>query len=223
MIRIKAIEQLAKLIECNEQKLKGNTCAGPSGRDHRLQFPSLAITAGRFKYFPNQADCYDYVRNAEIDGGPLKEVYQVGRWEGTVTLRLGSKTPSQRYTLECALEELFLSGATYLDKAYPLSNPDECLRPGIVLVDVPDCYNARVAFELTGDSWEDEFAFTNEWYSTLRLNAVMPALVAKKKGNRIEDLNLKLTEDVSSVVETPADVPSDAETVTIDENGTITP
>ena len=200
MIRIKALEQLASLIECQVQKLKGSVCAGAGSRDHKLHFPSLAITGRRFTYYPNQADCYDYVRDQEIDGGATREVYQVGRWEGTIELRLASKTSSQRYALECEIEQLFLKGTTHLDRLYPMQFADDCLRPGIILVDVLECYGARVAFELLEGSWEDEFVFTNEWYSTLRINVVIPALITKEKSNRIEDLKLVLTESSSDEI-----------------------
>ena len=222
MIRIKATERFGKLIECSIKGLKGKICAGPGARDHRLKFPSLAILPGRFTYNPMQADCTNYVTDTAYDGGPLKDVYHVGWWEGTFELRLGTKTASQRYAFECAIEELFLSGATFTDKLQPLP-ADTCLmRPGVIIVDVPECYGARIYLELLDGSWNNEKVFSKEWYSTLRVRVTIPALVAKPKKAKLADLKLVLTNDLETVVTDSASLPSDVETVNIDENGNLT-
>src|SRR5690606_11962140 len=95
-------------------------------------------------------------------------------------------------------------------------------RPGIILIDVPEASNARCAFELQEDTWNQEKAFGNEWFSILRVTAWIPALVPFTRLNTISSLRLALTESLDTVSNI-SELPSDAETVAINNNGTITP
>lgn len=217
VIKIEALKRLEEVISCNIKDLKGKICAGPANRNHRLSFPHLALVPERFSFFPDQRSSRDPVTGEDRDIGAKDTIYNVGRWEGTIKLTLGAKTAFRRYELEWLLEKLFLDGTSGTLPSRPDAYAD--LRPGVLLVDIPNCHNARVAFELEDDTWENEKVFSNEWYSVMRITAQIPALVPFKV-DTIETLELVLTEDLETVA-TPTSLPPDSETVVINEDGTI--
>ena len=223
IVKIRVLDRLKEVIEGEIKELRGRICAGPATREHRLKFPSLSLVPTRFSFLPDQADEKDHVRGVDRSFGPRTAVFNVGLWQGTVELRLGAKNPRKRYELEYKLEQIFLGNVDgtapdAFDRAGEL-----WLRPGVMLVDVPECDNARCAFELEDDTWENEKVFANEWYSVMRITANIPALVRAKGIPTIETLDLSLTQDLDTVVNTPteADALSDIETVTVLEDGTI--
>jgi hypothetical protein len=220
LIKIKVLQRLADLIGSEIKELKGQICAGPAGRDHALKFPSLAIVPGRFSFYPEQADENDYVKGRVNDVAPKTTAFNVGRWEGFIELRLGEKTPFKRYELEYKLENLFLGTTTgtdpvYRDKYYEL-------RPGTLLIDVPECYGARCAFSIEDDVWENEMVFTNEWYSIMRIQTILPAIITRKPIHTIDTVHLSLTSDLDTAITSPSVLPSDTETKAIDQDGNIT-
>jgi len=196
VIRLRALQRLAAFIESAVPELSGVICGGQATPSHRLVFPSLAITAVRFTFYPDQATEHYAPANS------TRAVFNVGRVEGTVQLRLGAATNAERYRLEQAISE-----------AVWWADID---RPGIVLIDIPDCDGARVAFEQDADEWQDERAFDREWYSTMTCALQMPALVAKLGVETIEEIRLQLTEDLTSAA--PA-----VDEVVIDETGLLFP
>lgn len=221
VIKLRALERLREVIEREVKDLRGNICAGPAARDHKLSFPSLAIVTGRFTFVPHQADERDHVRNEDRSFGPKTAVLNVGTWDGFVELRLGEKTPRRRYALEHELEQVFLGNA---DGTAPDAKDIAgagWMRPGIIIIDIPDCDNARCAFELDSDSWEDEKVFSNQWYSSMRVRASIPALVRAKGIPDMDTVILQLTEDLDTAV---ADIPTaDIEAVQVSEDGTTSP
>lgn len=212
-IKLKALTRLQELIECEVKELKGKICSGPSGRDHRLKFPSLSITTRRFNYLPNQADSSNYVTGSDYLASGKGGVFNVGDWQGTVELRLGAKTPSVRYDLENKIEQIFLGGRHFIDSRYPLADSDDCLRPGVVLIDVPECSNARIAYELEDDTWNNEKVFSNQWYSIMRVRATLPALVCKPLVHTMDNIRVKLDSNLDTVTDF---------TFQVNEDGTIT-
>lgn len=220
LIKIRLLQRLADLIQCEIKELKGHVCAGPASRDHKLTFPSLALIPQAFTFEPWQQDEFDYVRDRFYDVPPKTTAFVVGKWDGVIEFKLGEKTPFKRYELEAKLEELFLGTTTGTDPLY--RDPYFDQRPGILLIDVPECYGARCALMLEGDQWENELAFANEWYSTLRVSVEMPAIITKRPVHSIDTLQFALTEDLETVISSPTALPSDTETVTIDADGNIT-
>lgn len=210
VIKIKALQRLADLVACEIKELKGSICAGPATNNHQLGFPSLSIVPERFSFIPNQPSEYNYVTKQDRCPSPVTVVMDVGRWEGEIVMRLGAKTPFKRYELEHQIEQLFLGDVTG-------ASPDALarFRPGILLVDVPECNDARIAFELQNDTWRDEKVFANKWFSELRILAQIPALVPWKPVYTIDTLQLSLTEDLETAV-------PDSETVQINADGSIT-
>jgi len=219
-IRIKALDKLSALLECEVKELKGKICAGPSGRDHRLSYPSLAINPLRFAFEPHQAtfrdpttgECYETALNKQA-------LVKVGDWVGTIELRLGARTAAARCRLEEDIETVFLGGFSSFMAGRTDPVAGECARVGVALVDIPECYGARVSFELEDSVWENEKVFNKQWYSVLRITAIIPAFVLKSPVHTIDTLKLSLTEDLETVA-TPTSGP-ESETVNIAEDGTI--
>jgi len=175
-------------------------CGGAAEAPKQLGFPSLGIFAVRFRYFPDQHALHKSLNSSSA-------VLNVGRVEGTVQLRLGAQTAQRRY----ALEQEIMENVFWADIE----------RPGIVLFTIADCDDAIVAFELDENEWEDEKAFSKKWYSVATVALQLPALVTKGEVYDIDDLRLTLTHDLTTpIVSVPA---SEKETVSIDENGDITP
>ena len=220
-IKINALQRLAEVIAREVKTLRGQICVGPATRDHKLKFPSLAIVPTRFSFQPDQADENDYVRNEVRSFGPQTAVFEVGTWEGVIELRLGEKTPFKRYELEHCIEQVFLGNADgTAPDAWDYAGTDY-MRPGVILIDVPECDNARCAFEMEDDTWENERVFANEWYSVMRITARIPALVRAKCMPDITELLLSLTQDLETIIDTPDDTDAltDIETVVVDEEG----
>lgn len=219
IIKLRALERLKCIIESEIPSLKCKVFAGPATKNQKKVFPFVSISPTRFSFFPDQSSCQDPVTKLEMSAGPKIAVFNVGRWEGILDIRIGTKNPFQRYELEHHLEQLFLGDASGVDS----SRPDDgaCMRPGVLLADIPECHFARVAFELESDTWDNEMAFSNEWMSVLRVRVQIPALVCKGPIHTIENLQLCLTADLDTAV-TSGSLPADTETVQIADDGTIT-
>jgi hypothetical protein len=122
-------------------------------------------------------------------------------------MRLGAQTANRRYELEQAMmENVFWAN---LD------------RPGVVVFQLADVYDATIAFEADAEEWEDERAFDKKWFSVMTVTLQLPALVLKGDVHDIEEIRLALAEDLTS----PSDEIPDSkmETVSIDEDGSLTP
>jgi hypothetical protein len=198
-IRIRALQVLADLIQSCVPELKGHVCGGASENPHRLEFPSLGIYGIRFTFNPDQQE---FVRKL----GATRALFNIGRVEGTVQMRLGASSVRQRYELE----EKILENVFWRDID----------RPGIVLVAIPECNDTQVAFELDGSTWEDEKAFDRKWYSIITTRLQLPVLVTSSPIYDIAEVRLTMTEDLTTPIAT---VPAlEQETVSIDELGGFT-
>lgn len=223
-VKIQALDRLAEVLAREIKEIRGLICVGPGTRDHKQKFPHVSLVPQRFSFLPHQADERDHVRGEDRSFQARSAVFDVGTWQGTVEIRVGAKTPFQRYELEYKLEQVFLGNADGTapdaqDRAGSL-----WMRPGVILIDVPECDNARCAFEMEDDTWDNEKVFANEWFSIMRVTANIPALVRAKNIPTIDTLELSLTENLETVVTTPAeaDALSDIETVSVLSDGTIT-
>jgi hypothetical protein len=198
VIKTHAIRALRNHITCRVPELVGKVCAGPAESPKLRTFPHLSITPVRFSYWPNQMEVHKHL-------GAAAALMDVGRFEGLIQLRLGAQTTDRRAYLAEKITNLFLETEG---------------RPGILLTTIEDCHDMTVAWELGDDEWQDEQAFAKKWFSILTVTAQIPALVKKDGVFTIEDLRLSLTEDLTEDFdEIPA---SEIETVTIDEDGTLT-
>lgn len=193
LIRIRALEVMGDKIACAVPQLKGKVCAGQAKFPHQQDYPHVALVSTRARYFPEQAIVHSEPTASDA-------VFYLGRYDATVQIWLGAGNNSQRYELE----DLVLTRVFF----------DDVERPGICLFNVPDCQNARIAWELQTFEWEDERAFDNQWYSILTANVVLPLLVRKSGIYSITDLQVELTSDMVSDFTDIA--PSDIETVVVE-------
>ena len=199
IIRIRTLEVLGATIERLCPELQGLVCAGPAEHPKKLVFPSLSIIPIRYNFLPDQdGDIFQEYDNA-------RAVFRVGRYEALLQLRIGAKTARERYKLEHAVSQIFVSQRG---------------RPGILVLQIADCHNATVAFELEYTQWQNEWAFDKEWYSLTAVTAQVPALVERGGIHTIEDLRSCFVEDIDTAF---ASLPAGAlECITIAQDGTIT-
>lgn len=223
IIKINALDRLREVITCEVPTLRGKICVGSATRDRKLKFPHVSLIAGRFKFVPHQADERDHVRDVDRSFGPRTAVFDVGLWQGPVEIKIGAKSAEERWALEYYIEQVFLGNASGTAPDAKDVAGTNWMRPGIILIDVPECDNARCAFELDEDSWENEKVFANEWYSSMQVIANIPALVRAKCVPDMDTLELSLTHDLDTVVTSPAEADAlpDVESVEVQEDGSI--
>lgn len=206
VIRLDALDALAQAIACGVPALSGAICVGQADPSHELAFPSLAIKPIRWTYSPHQAE-------EHFDPAPDRVVMDVGYWEGDVQLILGAKTAFRRYELEQQVIDLFLS---------------KPLAPGVLDTPVLACRDKLgeyiASWELESDSWEDNAAFDQEFFSTIIVTGVLPALVTRKGSYTIEQLQLGLTEELGLAAD-PATFNTlpEIEVVQVQSDGSIQP
>ena len=206
IIRLEALAALADAIACDVAGLAGAICVGQADPGHEIDFPSLALKPIRWTYFPHQAD-------EAFDPAPDRVVMNVGYWEGDVQLILGARTAYRRYELEQQIIDLFLSTP---------------LQPGILNTPVLACRDKLGPFlaswQLEADSWQNEAAFDQQFYSTIVVTGVLPALVTRKHSYTIEQLQLGLATE-SDVAADPAtfNTQSSIEVVQVQADGSIQP
>lgn len=177
LIRIRAMEMLKERIECSVPKLKDRVCAGYDTHPKVIDFPHLSIQSTRARYFPDQASEYR-------SPSPSVGVWNIGRMEAVVQLKIGCSNPDERYNLEDAvLSNVFLAD---LD------------RPGVYRFSIPDCEGALAAWELEEDTWQDEFGLDNGWYSTITTTLQIPVLVRKVGVYSINEIRLQFTTDLET-------------------------
>lgn len=197
-IRMRAVEALAATIASLIPELEDQICAGPSGPEHKMAFPHLVILPVRYTFQPNQEEHWQ-------DVGSEGAVFRIGAYEGLYQLRLGAKTSRQRAELEEKLSQVF-----YRTEGHP----------GVLLIQVADYWGAQVAYEINESEWENELAFDREWYSIITVDVTAPVLVERGGVYTIEEIRLSLAEDMETSFDA---LPAGAvESVSIDENGTIT-
>lgn len=200
VLRIRALEVLAECIAEEVPELAGHICAGPAEPNHKLEFPSLAIIPVRYFYQPEQAKEWRCPTHSDL-------VIEVGKHEARVVLRLGAATHRERVIIEQKVLDVFLS---------------QPLRPGVIVNQVADCFDAVVAWELEDEEWEDERAFDQKWYSDINVLGQIPALVCRPGSYTIEQLQLGVTDDFGTVFnQNTFNTSADVEVVEINQDGSI--
>lgn len=170
--------------------------------------PALAIIPTRWKYLPDQ-ECEHF-----MDPLTTSVVYDVGRHEATIQLRLVAATPGERMTIEQKLIDLFLSQEG---------------RPGILVttisaVTTPEIRDWFCSWELEGDEWRSEKAFTNQLWSVCEITATLPALVTRAGVYTIDDLRLGITADFATTFNSATfDTSEGIERVQVNQDGTYSP
>lgn len=219
-IKLCALERLGVAIEREVPALRGRVCTGPANRNHNREFPHLAIIPESFKFLPLDGDAVDPRTGLVREPTPGTVIEQVGEWIGTIRLELGAANSAQRAQLEDLIERAFLSGSgSTVDPLYP--DRAKHMRAGVILIDAPDCYGARMAFLIDEDSWSQEMVFSDEWYSIIRIDAELPALVPRYGVTPMTDVRIYLTESMETQV-AGQPLPADTEKVKINPDGTVT-
>lgn len=198
VIRTHAMDKLIAILTEAVPELADHICK--MGEPHlKRTWPTLQIIPIRFRYYPQQEHEHKGLSHSVA-------VFDVGRHQGTIQLRLGANTPAQRWDLEDKILNVFLSQEG---------------RPGVLVTTIEEVHDAVVAWELEDDEWNNEKVFTKEFYSILTVRAQIPALITREGVYTIEAIRLSLTEDLSTEF---TDLPTSAiETVEIDEDGNLTP
>ena len=204
IVKLEALKRLGEFIESQIPELKAKTEIHQVPPDYKLGFPRLAIVAGgRFQYEARQ-------EGVVTRSSPTAIVVNVGSWNTTVQLRLACATPAQRYDLEDRLASLFWR---------------EENRPAVLLTTVTACPqlgDILAAWDIGDTDWNDEMAFSSQFWSVLSLDATIPALVTREGVYSIDELRLGITDDFSTP-ETSAAFDLLTTKVRVNEDGTVTP
>lgn len=198
LLRIKAAEVLGAIIEATVPELSGMVCAGPSEEGHKRRLPSISIIPINFKFSPDQEEEWKELGNNRL-------ILNVGRYDAFFQLQVGAKSTYVRAQLEQAVMNVFFSQEG---------------RSGVLVVDIADCHDAIVGYELDQQSWQDEAGFSDKWFSTINLNVVMPVLIERGNVFTMDEIRICLRADTAaefSEISTAIQ-----ECVAVDENGCVT-
>jgi hypothetical protein len=207
IVRIEALRRLGAVLEAAVPAIAGKVriAQQPSGVDQT--YPTVTIIPGPLKYEPHQEALHATI-------GPPSNgnvVFNVGAHHGPIEIRVVATTVGERWTLEQAISNVFLS---------------QELRPGVLVVEVTattELSNWIAAFEYDSDQWIDSDAFDRKLESLIIINGIIPALVARSAVYQINNLALGLTADFATAFTTDTMVPPRVEVVQINEDGTISP
>lgn len=186
-LRTEALLSLEAAIRCFAPDL--DICPWPVPPTHKLMFPSLGIVPTTWTFYPDQAS-----EHARPD--PDTVVLCVGRDEVLLQLRLVHATGPQRADVEEQLLEAF--------RSTPL-HPRELLTTVRAL---PRYGDVLCAWELQDETWQDEKAFDQEFWSVITVTGQVPALVTRRPAHTIRDLRLRVVRQDTT------------ETVRVHEDGT---
>jgi hypothetical protein len=205
VVKLRAFSALAAAIEAAVPALAGKVIASQAAPERIQDYPTLVIHPVRFRYEPDQAEEKHVPR-------PDQVVMDVGRHLVTVQLRISAATSAERYALQEAVDEFFLSTP---------------LQPGSIYTEVtsvPALGAWRATWDLDEDSWEDERAFEQVFGGTTVIAGNIPALVTRGDTYRIDHLLLGLTEELARPVDSNNFLSADfVEVVELGQDGGISP
>lgn len=189
----RALETMKDAIETRIPVLSGKVCAYQASVPKIDRKPSVALIAANSRYYPDQANGWARLSDAEA-------VFCLGRYETTVQIRLWARDKYQRVELE----ELLLQRLFYADLT----------RPGVALFTISDYYGAVAAWCLENNGWQDELAFDDEWGAMLTCELCLPVLTRQPDAS-IQEVEMVYTSDILS---TYADIDaSSIEATSIDD------
>lgn len=197
-LSLRAAEVLGCLIENACPELVDQVCAGPSDTGHKRTFPYVAIVPINFKFSPDQEDVW-----AEV--GDSRAIIDVGRYDALYQIQVGSKNKTTRARLMDAITALFFQTEA---------------RPGVLVVEIVDCHNAVVGYELESHTWENEAGFSDKWVSITTVNVVTPVLIERGSVYTMQEIRMMLAAEQAASIEKVSD--DVRETVAVDENGNVT-
>lgn len=217
VLKYSALKMLADLIESRVPELFGRVCVAPAGKEHLCQWPHLVLQATKWRFVVQDPDDVHPLTGALREPEDGVTVFRVGDWTADVEMRLGSTNAQERYTVGEKIERLFFDGTGSCTELADVGNH---YRPGIILADVPGA-EARVAYLLGDETWEDEKVFEQQLYSNMMLQVELPILIARYNVPTIGELRLALTESLETIAPGGPLLPG-TETVIVNADGTIT-
>lgn len=204
VVRLEALRRLGAEIEAAIPELVGKVEIHQVPPDYKIGFPRVAIVAGAsMRYQARQEGFVTRVSSSAI-------VVNVGSWSTVVQLRLYCATPASRYELEDKLTNLF----------WRVEN-----QPGLLLTTVTACPqlgDILASWDIGDTDWDDEAAFSSQYFSVLTLDACIPALVTRAGVYSLNELRLGVTDDFG-LAETSAAFDTITAKFTVNSDGTVTP
>lgn len=202
VVRIEALEALARLIELAIPELEGHICVGQAPSGEMEQLPNISINPGRWDYAPDQES-----QHATLPGNIV--VYDVGDHTCSVVISVMAASPRQRAVLEAQVLDLFQR------QKHPLS---DFRMPGTIMIavaEIPELSEWVVTFDLDSDEWIDGLAMDRRYESKILATCTIPALTIDEPVYTIQQLILGVQVRLGRA--TAVDL------VTINEDGSIAP
>lgn len=208
VLRYEAFKALETAIETFAPELVGKIVIAWAPPEKAACYPALAIIPTKWKYFPDQESEHF------MDETETTVVYNVGRHEAIVQLRLQATTPYERMAIQQKLIDMFLSQEG---------------RPGVLVTSISEATTPEIrdwfcSWELEADEWRSEKAFSNQLWSVCEINATLPALVTRAGVYTIDSLRLGITADFETTFNSATfDTSEGIERVQVNDDGTYSP
>jgi hypothetical protein len=202
IVRLEALRLLGAQIAAGVPELAENVRIVQVPPEQALKFPELVVIGSHFRRVNEQESDHEKPTSSTL-------CVCVGHWDVTVQLRLAHATKGQRDELSEEITQCFdqRPGA-----------------PGVLVsrvVACPDVGPFYASWDLDNADWDDEMAFSSQYWSTCTLTGWIPALVTRQGVYNLDHLYLGLTNDFS-VPATSSGFESLPGIVEIAADGTIT-
>lgn len=204
VVRIEALEALARLIAEAISELEGHICVGQAPSGEMEAIPNISINPGRWDFLP-----YQEAQHATLPGNVV--VFDNGDHTCPVTISILAGSPRQRAVLEAQVLDLFQK------QKHPLSG---FRMPGTIMIsvaEIPELSEWVVTFDLDSDEWIDVLALDRRYESRIMATCTIPALTIDEPVYTINQLIMGV-----QALARPANGPV-IDLVTINEDGSIAP
>ena len=203
IVRLEALRFLAAQIEAGVPELVGKTRVVQVPPEQQVSFPELVVIGSKFRRVNEQESEFSKPTDSTL-------CVCVAHWDVTVQLRLAHATKGGRDELAEKVSQLFdqREGA-----------PGVLVSPVVACADVGPFY---AAWDLDDDGWDDEMAFSNQFWATTTLTGWIPALVIRQGVYNLDRIEVGLTRDFT-IPATSASFDTIPGLVDVHEDGTITP
>lgn len=203
IVRLEALRLLGDQIARGVPELAENVRIVQVPPEQAVKFPELVAIGSNYRRINEKSDEHSRPTDSTL-------CMCVGHWEVTVQLRLAHATKGQRDELSEKITQCFdqREGA-----------------PGVLVSRVVTCLDVGpfyASWDMDNASWDDEMAFSSQYWSTTTLTGWIPALVIRDGIYNLDHLQLGLTRDFS-IPATSAGFETIPRIVEINPDGTVTP
>lgn len=174
---------------------------GQPGPNVKACYPALVIEPVRLRYRPEQEE-------ERFEPDAMHLVTSVGTYVATVQLKLAGANEFQRWDLQERISRVFLETEGHA---------------GILLttvVSAPEYGNFLAAWSIDDEEWQDEKVFDSQFWSTMTVEGLIPALVTRAGVANITTLRVGITSDFS-IVPDPFESGDSVEVVRVLDDGTL--